>query len=130
MAALVGVDCTICHNPLLGEGEILTTECHYFHTACITPWLVAHTTCPNCRGNIAGRVHVYHPPVAPVPLPLPVQVQGQVQGQEREERNAWDVIAAIVSVFVKWIFSLICCEDPEIAADVCLRRFAEIRVRA
>lgn len=112
MATLAGVDCTICFDPLLDGKEISTTGCHRFHTECITSWIALNATCPNCRGDIAGRVTVYQPEapvgeVPPVPVPSIVLLP---------ERNEWDEIAALVNAFVKLIFSLICCEDPEIRA--------------
>ncbi|CAH2210126.1 jg21406, partial [Pararge aegeria aegeria] len=36
-------------------------ECeHFFHQACITPWLELHATCPICRRSLM-------PPDAPAP---------------------------------------------------------------
>lgn len=47
-------DCVICMSEMKPDkNEIKNTHCnHMFHRACLTSWLINHTTCPLCRGDI------------------------------------------------------------------------------
>ena len=38
-------ECTVC---LLGETDIQTSCQHFFHMACLGPWLMIKAVCPNC----------------------------------------------------------------------------------
>ncbi len=44
------VTCSLCMDTI-GEGaNVYDFSCtHKFHVECIGPWLVDHSTCPNCR---------------------------------------------------------------------------------
>lgn len=48
------IDCSICLEQIKeGQKTVLITSCqHGFHQACLDPWLLRHSTCPNCRGPI------------------------------------------------------------------------------
>jgi hypothetical protein len=67
-------DCSICMTPL--RDNVVLTRCgHKFHSACVTPWLNSHDTCPLCRNE------------NPTPLvPAPAERQRQGGGGSRKTR--------------------------------------------
>lgn len=48
------IDCSICLEQIKeGQRTVLISLCqHGFHQSCLDPWLLTHSTCPNCRGTI------------------------------------------------------------------------------
>jgi len=66
-------DCSICMTPLR-DNVVLTTCGHKFHSACVTPWLNSHRTCPLCRNRN---------PTPLVPAPAKRQRQGQGGGSRK-----------------------------------------------
>lgn len=45
-------ECAICKCDFADDEEVTPLPCntaHYFHSACITPWLKQNNTCPMCR---------------------------------------------------------------------------------
>jgi hypothetical protein len=68
-------DCSICMTPL--RDNVVLTRCrHKFHSACVTPWLNSHDTCPLCRNK------------NPTPLvPAPAERQRQDGGGSRKTRS-------------------------------------------
>ena len=49
----VDLDCVICHEPTLGEKEVLKIRCaHLFHRACLKEWFMSSPTCPLCREDL------------------------------------------------------------------------------
>ncbi|CAF3690638.1 unnamed protein product [Rotaria sp. Silwood1] len=45
--------CAICLESFIDNDKIRKLIClHYFHTACIDPWLLANQSCPLCNRNI------------------------------------------------------------------------------
>lgn len=49
--------CGICLENISVGDTVIELPCnpthpHVFHTPCIEPWIVRHSTCPNCRGSI------------------------------------------------------------------------------
>ena len=48
-------ECSICTNEFLADDEVTPLPCntaHYFHSACIAPWLKTNNTCPLCRKQV------------------------------------------------------------------------------
>ncbi|MCO5552101.1 hypothetical protein L7F22_005611 [Adiantum nelumboides] len=48
-------ECSICLDSFLAGGHLVMSclPCyHRFHTACLLPWLQAHSQCPLCRATI------------------------------------------------------------------------------
>ncbi|CAF1294354.1 unnamed protein product [Adineta steineri] len=45
--------CAICLESFIDNEQLRKLKCsHYFHIACIDPWLLAHQSCPLCNQNI------------------------------------------------------------------------------
>ena len=66
-------ECSICMNPL--RHNVVLTRCnHAFHSACVTPWLNSHSTCPMCRNTN---------PKPLVPAPAKRQRQGGGGGSRK-----------------------------------------------
>ena len=45
-------DCSICLMPFEEKDDIIVLPCnekHYFHSTCITDWLLQENCCPMCR---------------------------------------------------------------------------------
>ena len=55
---LLGRTCTICTEEI-GDGEQVVIACHAYHSHCITPWLVQHDTCPDCRSALTGAMKTH-----------------------------------------------------------------------
>ena len=56
--------CPICSEDYVVTEEVLRVPCsHYFHSACVMPWLEAKRTCPMCR-------YPPHPLTQPRPPPV------------------------------------------------------------
>ena len=53
--------CTVCQD-LVEKGAItLTMPCgHFFHKACLMPWLQEHNTCPVCRCEVESHCARYN----------------------------------------------------------------------
>lgn len=67
--------CSICMEPAR-DNAVLTRCNHRFHSACVTPWLNSHRTCPMCRN------------INPTPLvPAPAKRQRQGGGGSRKTRS-------------------------------------------
>lgn len=64
------ISCSICwENFLLGE-NVSRLECeHEFHTACISPWLQLHATCPICRRSLLPESAAAPAPAPAAPAP-------------------------------------------------------------
>lgn len=46
--------CSICLEPFKKDEKVAVLKCtHFFHEACIKPWVEDHFTCPICRADIA-----------------------------------------------------------------------------
>ena len=46
-------ECQICFNDFSDSDIIRQLPCkHYYHKACVDPWMSEHGTCPTCRSNI------------------------------------------------------------------------------
>ena len=45
----LGIDCSICTEDVGNKGVYNLACGHLFHSGCLNPWLVNHTTCPMCR---------------------------------------------------------------------------------
>jgi hypothetical protein len=46
--------CTICLDDMGSETTATLVPClHVFHKECVGPWVLAHRTCPNCRGHVS-----------------------------------------------------------------------------
>ncbi len=48
--------CGICLEDISVGDKVIQLPCnpthpHVFHKSCIEPWIVSHSTCPNCRGS-------------------------------------------------------------------------------
>jgi len=68
-------ECSICMEPAR-DNAVLTRCNHRFHSACVTPWLNSHRTCPMCRNT------------NPTPLvPAPAKRQRQGGGGSRKTRS-------------------------------------------
>jgi hypothetical protein len=51
--------CYICQALIRESDPVMTTPCsHTFHFQCLRPWMVDHSTCPNCRSDF----NVQRPP--------------------------------------------------------------------
>jgi hypothetical protein len=49
--------CSICYETYLGSDMLTVLPCgHFFHGACISPWLLSNGSCPQCRFNLADAV--------------------------------------------------------------------------
>lgn len=45
--------CSICLEPFKKDEKVAVLKCnHFFHDACIKPWIEDHFTCPICRADI------------------------------------------------------------------------------
>ena len=45
--------CSICIEDVKGGDRIRTIDCgHSFHMACLDPWLLRHSECPNCKRSL------------------------------------------------------------------------------
>ncbi|XP_066222245.1 RING finger protein 148 [Saccopteryx leptura] len=45
--------CVVCFDIYKPQDVVRVLTCkHFFHKACIDPWLLAHSTCPMCKCNI------------------------------------------------------------------------------
>ncbi|CAN0824976.1 RING-H2 finger protein ATL74 [Linum grandiflorum] len=51
-------ECSICLAEFLDTDMVrVLPECsHGFHVACIDGWLASHSSCPNCRHSVPGRL--------------------------------------------------------------------------
>lgn len=49
-----GENCPICWDEYCSPLEILPCQ-HLFHAQCISKWIVDHSTCPTCKGEISPR---------------------------------------------------------------------------
>lgn len=48
--------CSICLEPFKKDEKVAVLKCnHFFHDACIKPWVEDHFTCPICRADIADE---------------------------------------------------------------------------
>lgn len=71
-------DCSICMTPL--RDNVVLTKCgHKFHSACVTPWLNSHGTCPMCRSKT---------PTPLVTAPAKRQRQGGGSRKTRSKHNS------------------------------------------
>ena len=66
-------ECSICMEPAR-DNAVLTRCNHRFHSACVTPWLNSHRTCPMCRNTN---------PTPLVPAPAKRQRQGGGGGSRK-----------------------------------------------
>jgi hypothetical protein len=49
--------CSICYEEWKTGDIVKTLHCfHYFHKACICPWLQTNMSCPNCRYRLPANV--------------------------------------------------------------------------
>ncbi|XP_059306895.1 RING-H2 finger protein ATL74-like [Lycium ferocissimum] len=55
-----GSECPICLGEFVdGEKVRVLPKCkHGFHVTCIDKWLLAHSSCPNCRHSLNGEATV------------------------------------------------------------------------
>lgn len=55
-------DCAVCQDSFtLGEKGVVRMPCdHYFHRACLRPWLRSHNTCPTCRYELDTQDEAYN----------------------------------------------------------------------
>ncbi|MCL7026565.1 hypothetical protein MKW94_020087 [Papaver nudicaule] len=50
-------DCSVCLDDYEDKDMLRFLPCqHAFHSECIDTWLVAHTTCPECRYNLLQAI--------------------------------------------------------------------------
>nr|XP_012329471.1 RING finger protein 148 [Aotus nancymaae] len=48
--------CVVCFDTYKPQNVVRIVTCkHFFHKACIDPWLLAHRTCPMCKCDILKR---------------------------------------------------------------------------
>jgi hypothetical protein len=54
------IECSICLDQIKeGERTLRITSCqHGFHQECLDPWLLANSTCPNCRGSVRPETEI------------------------------------------------------------------------
>lgn len=45
-------ECAICQEVGAGAASRINACGHVYHTACLSPWLLNHTTCPMCRASV------------------------------------------------------------------------------
>ncbi|KAK1592576.1 hypothetical protein Q3G72_027292 [Acer saccharum] len=42
--------CSVCLEDLQDQQRVMNLKCsHKYHSHCLLPWLVSHSSCPNCR---------------------------------------------------------------------------------
>lgn len=47
--------CNICQSQILLGDATMSTPCsHTFHFQCLRPWMMNHSTCPNCRHDLSA----------------------------------------------------------------------------
>lgn len=60
-------NCSICFDQLANNQAVVKTPCrkdtgeihpHFFHDACVRPWIEQHKSCPNCRATILPEMLV------------------------------------------------------------------------
>lgn len=60
-------NCSICLDHLANNHAVVKTPCrkdtgeihpHFFHEACVRPWIEQHKSCPNCRATIRPEMLV------------------------------------------------------------------------
>ncbi len=58
--------CSICQNSFMEGESFITLPCrHYFHTSCVSHWLLRASTCPLCREVVTVPEDVPEPPLSP-----------------------------------------------------------------
>ncbi|XP_054910004.1 E3 ubiquitin-protein ligase RNF115 [Poeciliopsis prolifica] len=75
------LECPVCREEYSLAESVRKLPClHYFHSACIVPWLELHDTCPVCRKSLDGVDNN---------LPPTSQPQDELSDrQEQQEREA------------------------------------------
>jgi hypothetical protein len=65
--------CVICTNNINNEEAIRILGCqHYFHLACVDPWLKVKAKCPTCRVNINLNILNNNEHIIEIELPIEV----------------------------------------------------------
>merc|ERR1712217_69752 len=62
---LADAPCAVCYFPLWEDGQetAVPPYNHAFHFDCLSKWLHGHTTCPNCRRELAGEAITDRPEI-------------------------------------------------------------------